>query len=172
MKRVLLLLSAVILLTGCGKSDEYNHPLFQKAKRAQSAGKGEEAAEFFKKFLDRRPHSIYVHLHLANVYDELLDQPLAAVYHYRKYLSLIPDATDAEEVKSWLKNCEKRCYEQLKKEFENAESATALQTSPAESAAPEGEAKNVTSLPETPQSAPPEVSAPPASTAPQAQASS
>ena len=103
MKKILLLMCAAILLSGCGKSDERNHPLFQKGKRAQSVGNGEEAAEFFHKFLARRPDSVYVHLQLATVYDELLDEPLTAAYHYRQYLRLVPDAPDAEEVRSWLK---------------------------------------------------------------------
>ena len=125
MKKILLLMCAAILLSGCGKSDERNHPLFQKGKRAQSVGNGEDAAEFFHKFLARRPDSVYVHLQLATVYDELLDEPLTAAYHYRQYLRLVPDAPDAEEVRSWLKICEKRCYENLKKEFSESPAATA-----------------------------------------------
>lgn len=125
MKKILLMMCAAILLSGCGKSDERNHPLFQKGKRAQSVGNGEEAAEFFHKFLARRPGSVYVHLQLATVYDELLDEPLTAAYHYRQYLRLVPDAPDAEEVRSWLKICEKRCYENLKKEFSESPAATA-----------------------------------------------
>ena len=125
MKKILLLLCAAILLSGCGKSDERNHPLFQKGKRAQSAGNGEEAAEFFHKFLARRPGNAYVYLQLATVYDEMLNEPLTAAYHYRQYLRLVPDAPDAEEVRSWLKICEKRCYENLQKEFSESPAATA-----------------------------------------------
>lgn len=133
MKKILLLLCAAILLSGCGKSDERNHPLFQKGKRAQSAGNGEEAAEFFHKFLARRPGNAYVHLQLATVYDEMLNEPLTAAYHYRQYLRLAPDAPDAKEVRSWLKSCEKRCYENLKKEF----AATAEELSAPPAAAPQ-----------------------------------
>ena len=133
MKKILLLLCAAILLSGCGKSDERNHPLFQKGKRAQSAGNGEEAAEFFHKFLARRPGNAYVYLQLATVYDEMLNEPLTAAYHYRQYLRLAPDAPDAKEVRSWLKSCEKRCYENLKKEF----AATAEELSAPPAAAPQ-----------------------------------
>ena len=121
MKRVILLLSAVILLAGCGKSDERNHPLFQKAERAQSAGNGTEAAELFNELLNRRPRSVYAHLRLAAVYDELLNEPLAATFHYRKYLELMPDAPDADDVRAWLKACEKRFYESMKAKLEPPE---------------------------------------------------
>ena len=121
MKIVILLLSAVLLLAGCGKSDERNHPLFQKAERAQSAGNGTEAAELFNELLNRRPRSVYTHLRLAAVYDELLNEPLAATFHYRKYLELMPDAPDADDVRAWLKACEKRFYESMKAKLEPPE---------------------------------------------------
>lgn len=146
MKRNLLLLSAVLLLAGCGKSDERNHPIFQKAERAQSTGNGTEAAELFNEFLNRRPRSPYAHLKLATVYDELLNEPLAATFHYRKYLELTPDAPDAAEVRAWLTACEKRFYESMKAKLEPAEAVpppsaenptTSAETAPADTASAE-----------------------------------
>ena len=84
---------------------------------AQQAGNGTEAAENLEELLKRRPRSVYVHLRLAMIYDELLNEPFLAVLHYRKYLTAMPDAPDAEEVKAWLLSAEKRCYNDLKNKF-------------------------------------------------------
>ena len=146
-KHFLSCILSVILLTifsGCGDSDERRHPLYQKGVREQHSGNGIEAAENFKKLLQRRPSAIYTHLKLATVYDELLNQPLLAILHYNLYLEAYPDAPDAEEVKSWLAQAEKRCYEDLKKRFDPTEPFPKIPEKapiPEEAAAPEPEVK-------------------------------
>ena len=97
--RYLLSATFLLLLTaGCSEGDERKHPLYQKGVRAHSSGKGGEAAENFRKLLQRRPSAVYTHLKLATVYDELLNQPLLAVLHYQLYLAANPDAPDTEDV--------------------------------------------------------------------------
>lgn len=152
MKKLLGLLAAILILAGCGEGDERRHPLFLKGERAQTAGNGKEAAECFAELLKRRPHGIYVHIKLASVYDELLKQPLSAAYHYRQYLLHYPDAPDAEEVRSWLDVCEKRCYEDLKKRFEvSAESIAEAKSVSADSElVPEPDKKTADSADKTP----------------------
>ncbi len=117
---VLLLLAACIF-TGCSESDERRHPLYIKALQDRENGNGKAAAEKLCELLKRRPRSIYTHKLLAAVYDEMLNEPAKAVYHYQAYLQAMPEAADAEEVNAWLLQAEKRCYNQLKQRFEKAD---------------------------------------------------
>ena len=86
MIRCFFVLLTVIMICGCRQQDERNHPLYQKALKAQSAGNGSDAAMIFNELLKRRPRSVLAHLKLAAVYDELLNDPAMAVVHYRAYL--------------------------------------------------------------------------------------
>ena len=110
-------LTAMIVLTGCGSSEERNHPLFKKGESAQKAGNGADAAAAYKELIDKREGCVYTHLQLANVYDELLNDPLMAAAHYRTYLEKNPQATDAGEIQALLDRAEKRYYENLRQKF-------------------------------------------------------
>lgn len=107
----------IAVLAGCSGNDERNHPLYRKGENAQKAGNAAEAAGFYKDLLKRRGGCKYVHLKLAEIYDESLKDPQMAALHYRLYLEAMPDAPDAEEVKAWQKNAEKRYYESLQSKF-------------------------------------------------------
>lgn len=115
-----IMLLAMFFFCGCSESDERRHPLFLKAVKARNNGEAAQAAETFKELIRRRPKSVYVHLELAGVYDEMLNDPLSALFHYRTYLEAMPDAPDAAEVKAWITQAEKRSYELLKERFEPA----------------------------------------------------
>lgn len=132
---VLLMLAVLTVFCGCSESNERRHPLYQKALKAQNSGNGSDAALYFEELLKRRPDYVHVHLRLATIYDELLNDPFLAVYHYRKYLAAAPDAPDADEVNAWQVNAEKRCYEQYKNKFASntgtAAALTAVPDSPA-----------------------------------------
>ena len=110
MKYTLLLttLTAFVILSGCSGSNERNHPLFRKGESFLASGNGQEAAECFKELLRRRPESVYAHLKLASVYDELLNEPLMAILHYKLYLEAMPEAVDSQEVEAWIRQAEKR----------------------------------------------------------------
>ena len=137
MKNLLLsgmfLFFAACIFTGCSEGDERRHPLYVKALQDRENGNGKDAAEKLCELLKRRPRSIYTHKLLAAVYDEMLNEPAKAVYHYQAYLQAMPEAADAEEVAAWLPQAEKRCYNQLKQRYEKADipPETAAETVPA-----------------------------------------
>ena len=142
MKKILqyliLMLTVAIFLTACSEGDERRHPLYIKALQDRNEGNGKDAAEKLCELLKRRPRSIYTHKLLASVYDEMLNEPASAVFHYKAYLQAMPDAADAEEVNAWLVQAEKRCYIELYKRFGKdaalTETATAENAAAAESA--------------------------------------
>ena len=117
LQNFILMLAAAMFLTACSEGDERRHPLYIKALQDRQDGNGQDAAEKLSELLKRRPRSIYTHKLLASVYDEMLNDPIAAVYHYKAYLQAMPEASDAEEVKAWLQQAEKRCYEDLNQRF-------------------------------------------------------
>ena len=131
-RTLLLLFTTAILLAGCAESDERRHPLYQKAMRARSAGNGAEAAGCLEELLKRRPRSIYTHLRLANIYDEMLNEPLQALVHYRCYLENYPDAPDAEEVSAWILQAEKKLYGLYKTRFDQTAGTTSVPPVPPE----------------------------------------
>ena len=112
-----LLLFAVCVFTGCSESDERRHPLYIKALQDRENGNGKAAAEKLCELLKRRPRSIHIHKLLAAVYDEMLNEPAKAVYHYQAYLQAVPEASDAEEIQAWLLQAEKRLYAELQQRF-------------------------------------------------------
>ncbi len=72
-----------------------------------------QAEKLLHEFLLVKPLSLRGHLELAYLYQDDLDNPLKAAYHYRRYLEIAPDATDAEEVKALLDASERRLLERL-----------------------------------------------------------
>ena len=135
MKKSCLFLSAAIaafsalLLTSCGDyvGKEKTHPLFIKAGTAKNAGNYQEAARYLEEFLTICPKSAETHFRLASLYGDNLDEPLKAVYHYRKYLELAPnDTTNADDINGFTELAKKRLYEKLKEEYKDNSANVAL----------------------------------------------
>ncbi len=121
--------SAVVMLTSCGDyvGKEKTHPLFIKAGTAKTAGNYQEAAQYLEEFLTICPKSAETHFRLAELYGDNLDEPLKAVYHYRKYLELAPnDTTNADEINGFTDLAEKRLYEKLKEKYRDDSAIAAL----------------------------------------------
>ncbi|MFA6715624.1 MAG: LysM peptidoglycan-binding domain-containing protein [Victivallales bacterium] len=124
--------SAVILLAclaGCGlkSKDEESHPLFKRAVKAQKAKETKLAVEYFQRYLVVNPESSKTHLMLASIYDETLDKPLQAVYHYERFLEFAPGSPEAENVRKWLEAAKKKYYYRARKEYNDPEDVAALQ---------------------------------------------
>lgn len=73
----------------------------------------EEAAAAFETCLRLSPQSAQAHLQLALLYDEPLNDPLVAVYHYRHFLEMRPDDPTAEVAKEWAAKTEQKLLQRL-----------------------------------------------------------
>ena len=60
------------------------------------------AAEFYKKTLSVNPDFAKAHLELGLLSDDKLGDPIAAVYHYRRYLELRPDSEKRKLVEDFI----------------------------------------------------------------------
>jgi hypothetical protein len=97
---------ACLLLAGCPQGPvleltaETDDPLYRRAKEAQQVGRNEEALVSFLNLVEKRggdaPES---HLELGELYLVHVRDPIAAIYHYRKYRELKPNSSQADLVR-------------------------------------------------------------------------
>lgn len=86
-------LAAALLSSGCGGSPaEDRDPNIRRARLLKNAGNYEEAVAAYEKALRRKPQLARAHWELATLYDQQFEDDVSAIYHYRKYLELEPDA--------------------------------------------------------------------------------
>ena len=123
-----LLVFSTALMTGCSDyvGKEKSHPLFVKAGASRAAGNYKEAAQYYEDFLYVCPKSPLAHFELASVYADNLDEPFRAMYHYEKYLELVPNSPDAADVKKFSAACRKRVFDKFSKDYQSPDAAKAL----------------------------------------------
>ena len=127
MRKQLLLFSAcaaaVLMLSGCNDyvGKEKSHPLYVKAGKEKSAGEYKEAARCYEEFLQICPKSSRTHHELGNIYNDHLNDPLRAVYHYRKWMEMNPDdKTNFEDVRLMAETAQKNLFKKLKEEYKES----------------------------------------------------
>lgn len=176
--RLVILSGLWLLLPGCSEGDERRHPLFIQGEKAREDNDPATAVAHFKALWKRRPNAVYLHLELAGIYDEMLNDPLKALIHYELYLEQIPDSSEKATILKWQAQAEKQLYKSMQNKFaEHIPPAQSAESSPAEAApaeTPAAPAEPAAAAPETAESAapPPAESAPdkvvpPAETAPE-----
>ena len=128
-KRVLLFSSfaaAGLLLSACSDyvGKEKSHPLYVKAAKEKSAGEYKEAARCYEEFLLICPKSSRTHHELGNLYSDHLNDPLRAVYHYRKWMEMNPDdKTNYEDVRLLAETAQKNLFKKLQEEYKDSAEA-------------------------------------------------
>jgi len=87
------------------QEDEKN-AYFQKAKKHYQEREFKKAVEYYRKALETAPNNAAAHFELGLLYDNELQDYSYAIYHYRRYLELRPDAEKAEYVKQFVDRCQ------------------------------------------------------------------
>ncbi|MBX3736767.1 MAG: LysM peptidoglycan-binding domain-containing protein [Candidatus Didemnitutus sp.] len=108
-RHVLPLVAAAVLalgLAGCGGDSrqsyatEADEPYYRQAEQMKRSGRQQEALSAYLRVIEKRgddaPES---HLEAGLVYAQHIRDPIAAIYHFRKYLSLRPNSAQAPLVK-------------------------------------------------------------------------
>jgi LysM repeat protein len=104
---LLPLLGALALgLAGCGDSErlsyatEIDEPAYREGQALLKTGRKQEALNAFLKVIDKRgedaPES---HLEVGLLYLQHINDPLSAIYHFRRYLALRPNSPQATLVR-------------------------------------------------------------------------
>lgn len=86
-------------LTDATAEQEVN---YLRAKKLNEQQDFQAAAEFYKKSLSVNPDFARAHLELGLLCDEKLGDPIAAIYHYRRYLELRPDSEKRQLVEDFI----------------------------------------------------------------------
>ncbi len=112
----LLLLSALATLTlvhsGCGPQSvmpftaEVDDPDYRRGKELLRMGREQEALSTFLKLIDQRGGAAAEsHLEAAILYHKHIKDPIAAIYHYRRYRELKPNTDQARLVLQSIEAC-------------------------------------------------------------------
>jgi|SRR5579862_4831552 len=102
-----------ITLSGClpsgqNQSEEEKEPHFVLGKSRINAMDYQGAIQAFEESLEVNPHSAAAHFELGWLYDEKESDAAAAIYHYRQYLKLSPDAGNSEVIKQRIESCKQQ----------------------------------------------------------------
>ena len=106
---VAVLFCAVLaVLCGCSERNAEKHPFTRKGDYYRAAGDPALAAKFYRRAAEKFPDSPALALKLATLYDEALDDPLAAAWFYSEYLRLAPDPGERDTVAAYRRAVLKR----------------------------------------------------------------
>jgi LysM repeat protein len=108
-----------IALSGCtpsgqGPLSEEKEPHFVLGKSRVNAMDFQGAIEAFEQSLEANPHSAAAHFELGWLNDEKESDPAAAIYHYREYLKLNPNADNADVIKQRIYLCKQQLAADVK----------------------------------------------------------
>lgn len=103
---VLLTSAGLLLAVGCERADnqmlssEVDEPNYRQGQQLVKQGRSQEALSAYLKVIAKRGESApESHLEAGLLYLEEVKDPLAAIYHFRKYLELQPNSRQAGYVR-------------------------------------------------------------------------
>ncbi|MDX1953857.1 MAG: LysM peptidoglycan-binding domain-containing protein [Verrucomicrobiota bacterium] len=106
----LIIMLLLTLMMGCdplsnSSLDEQKDPNFLDGKERLQALDYQGAAESFEKALQSNPKSAAAHFELGAIYENRIKDFTAAIYHYEKYLALLPNGPMADVVRQRITGC-------------------------------------------------------------------
>ena len=78
----------------------------QDAENKSAQGDFERAVDLYEAALDDSPRGAEVHYKMALLYDDKLNDPVSALHHFKRYLTLSPNGPHAKDVKESIKRDE------------------------------------------------------------------
>lgn len=105
-----LLLLLAVCLPGCiptrdGTKDEQREPLFLRGQDLRKQLDHRGAAAAFERALEANPRSASAHFELGLLFEQQLNEPATAIYHFEHFLKLRPASDRAEIVRQRVNNC-------------------------------------------------------------------
>jgi LysM repeat protein len=98
------------LALNCGGCDRMITPrsaqIIKDAENKTADGNFLRAITLYESALDDSPRAADVHYRLALLYDDKMHDPLHALHHFKRYLTLAPAGPHASEVKNFMKKDE------------------------------------------------------------------
>jgi len=97
----------VFLLTGCDRMMTPRHAqLVKDADKKSAQGDFLRAINLYEAALDDSPRCAEIHYKLALLYDDKMNDPLNALHHFKRYLTLTSNGPRANDVKNFMKRDE------------------------------------------------------------------
>jgi LysM repeat protein len=108
--RVILLFVFCCILSGCLPTsdtpvDDEKDPNFIEGRTHENMMDWKGAVEAFDRAIQANPHNAAAHFELGFLYQDRLNDPLAAAYHFQKHLQLRPNSDRLEVIKPRLMAC-------------------------------------------------------------------
>ncbi|MEY2518329.1 MAG: hypothetical protein QOF24_88 [Verrucomicrobiota bacterium] len=98
------------LALACGSCDRMITPrsaqIVKDAENKTADGNFLRAIALYESALDDSPKAADIHYRLALLYDDKMRDPLNALHHFKRYLTLAPSGSHAAEVKNFMKKDE------------------------------------------------------------------
>lgn len=120
MGKIWFALALVLLsLTGCSDDNsleivpERDEKHFNRGQIKLGEQRYDEALDAFLKVIEKRKEAPESHLEAGRLYQDYLGDPVAAIYHYRKYLEYEPNSDQAPLVRQMIESAKKDFARQL-----------------------------------------------------------
>lgn len=80
---------------------------FQRGQRLLREGRQGEALAAFLKVIEKRPDASESHLEAGILYQQHVGDPIASIYHLRRYIEMSPDTAEAEKAQQMIETARK-----------------------------------------------------------------
>ena len=101
------LLGLIVLGAGCDRMiTPRSAQIIKDAESKTADGNFLRAIALYESALDDSPKAADIHYRLALLYDDKMHDPLNALHHFKRYLTLAPSGSHATEVKNFMKKDE------------------------------------------------------------------
>jgi LysM repeat protein len=105
--RVAFVIFVVVVSSNCNRmTTPRPTEIMKEADEKAAAGDFVQAVGMYESILDSSSGSAEVHYRLALLYDDKMNDPLHALHHFKRYLTIAPDGAHATEVKNFMKRDE------------------------------------------------------------------
>jgi len=106
LRRICLFFAATLVLSGCDMAskqeeqyDDTRNPHYRQAEQDMDNNNPTAAANDYEMALGANPKLAGAHYQLGIIYGEKLQDPIGAIFHFKRYLELAPNSDQADKVK-------------------------------------------------------------------------
>jgi len=97
-----LLAIGIVLLPGCDRLFPQNgQDALNMAREKEKEGDYQDAVRWYEASLDGTPQTAEAHYDMALIFDDKLDNPVAALDHFQRYIDLAPTGPHAADASSF-----------------------------------------------------------------------
>lgn len=108
-----LFLWMALILVGCSPeqkggmpNNDYESATFKRAKEKYELRDYREAVNLYEEVLRENPSMAKAHFELGLIYNDKVNDPISAIYHFRKFLRLKPNSERGKTVQEWISRAE------------------------------------------------------------------